>query len=183
MKEAIYLARAQEILRTRYEEALLNIRRNHLGAAEEELRGMIEDEPGFVPAYNKVGVIAAREKRMEEAQAWFLATLDIDEDYAPALTNLGNIAYERKENGRAEQYYRSAISADAEFGTAYNNLGALLRDEGRVTEAIPLLKQARKLKSYRAKYDPVFKGSNTRGCIFIAAVGILTLLVLFLLLR
>lgn len=183
MKEATYLERAQEELRNKYLQAVGNMKGRAVEGAFAALEEIVEEEPGFVPAYNKLGVIEARRKRRDEADGWFRAALDIDDNFAPAYTNLGNIAHELGRQAQAIELYRMAIEVDEDYGVAYNNLGSVLRAEGRYGEAVPYLKKARRLKAYRAKAVPFSDRSAKSGCVFYVVLLVIALtVVVFILL-
>jgi Tfp pilus assembly protein PilF/Zn-dependent protease len=49
----------------------------------------VKSDPTFFPALNDLGVLAAKEGRLEEAKGYFYAALDAKRDYAHASYNLG----------------------------------------------------------------------------------------------
>jgi Flp pilus assembly protein TadD len=59
-----------------------------------------------------------------------------------ALDALGNLSAERGEQGLAEQSFKRVLSLDPIDLTALSNLGTLLAKQGKLSEAIPLLRSA-----------------------------------------
>ncbi|HUN86731.1 MAG TPA: tetratricopeptide repeat protein [Terracidiphilus sp.] len=63
-------------------------------------------------------------------------------DDKPALDALGNLRAERGENQIAEQTFQQVLKIDPNDLTALSNLGILRAKEGKLNEAIPLLRKA-----------------------------------------
>lgn len=169
MRESTHCERATDELRDKYERASTLILESSLGEAEDMLRGIVEHEPGFAPAYNKLGVIQVNRGERDEALEWFRAATEADEDYAPALTNLGNLALERGDEHQAKDYYNRAIEADKEYGPAHNSLGILLRQEGSLAESVRHLRIARRHGGYRVTADSLASPQGRRGCLILIA--------------
>ncbi|MFW6291051.1 MAG: tetratricopeptide repeat protein [Spirochaetota bacterium] len=167
MRESTHCERATDELRDGYERASTLILEKSLGEAEDILRWIVDREPGFAPAYNKLGVIEVNRGERDEALEWFRASVQADEDYAPALTNLGNLALERGDEHQAKSYYNRAIEADREYGPAHNSLGILLRQEGRLAESVRHLRIARKHGAYRVTADSLASPRGRRGCLIL----------------
>ena len=144
MTEATYYQRAAETIRERYDKAGESRREGCLEQAIEALQGIVRDEPGFAPAYNKLGVVEIARGAREPAREWFKEALRRDEDYAPALTNLGNLALEQQDYETAQLYYDRALAADEDFGAAHQNLAIVLQHQKRYADAVRHLRAARR---------------------------------------
>lgn len=167
MRESTYRERTKEDLRDQYDRASSLILEKSLGEAEEIFRDIVEREPGFAPAYNKLGVIQVNRGERDDALEWFLAAVEADDNYAPALTNLGNMALERGDEHQAKAYYNRAIDADREYGPAHNSLGILLRREGNLSESVRHLRIARRQGAYRVTYESISSPGGRRGCLLL----------------
>ncbi|MFW6313795.1 MAG: tetratricopeptide repeat protein [Spirochaetota bacterium] len=167
MRESTYRERTSEELRDEYDRANTLILEKSLGDAEEMLLGIVDHEPGFAPAYNKLGVIEVNRGERDNALEWFLAALEADDNYAPALTNLGNLALERGEEHQAKAYYNRAVDADREYGPAHNSLGILLRREGNLSESVRHLRMARRQGGYRVTHESISSPGGRRGCLLL----------------
>jgi len=78
-----------------YDQALFFLEKWDLDKAEETLRKLIELEPEFAPAWNKLGVLFARRKDLRQAEECFEEALRLDPRMAEPHSNLGNIYLER----------------------------------------------------------------------------------------
>jgi tetratricopeptide (TPR) repeat protein len=170
MKEAIYRERASEDVKTRYSQAVDLLDHDRFNEAEPIFRQITRDEPGFAPAYNKLGVLHIKRRQPDEARRCFEQALAADREFAPALANLGNLAQQDNRRDEARRYYERALESDSDYGPAHNNLGVLLRREGRYAEAIGHLKRARRRKSYHVSPDGLSSPSGRRGCVFLAVL-------------
>lgn len=167
MKESTYRERTTESIREAYDNANRLIEEKALGEAEETLHAVVDAEPGFAPAYNRLGVIAIRRGRRDDAFDWFQAAIEADDTYAPALTNLGNMSLEAGNRAEARGYYGRAIDCDQEYGPAHNSLGVLLRQEGRHSEAVRHLRIARRQRAYHVEYQELSSPGGRRGCLLV----------------
>jgi len=59
---------------------------------------------------------------------------------------LGNIYFDAGDLSRAEYAYKRAIEEDPHFASAYHNLGVVYRKQGKISQAVKMLKKARKLE-------------------------------------
>ena len=79
-----------------------------------------------------------------EATAWKLLTQQqsLIQNDKEAMDAFGNLAAERGERETAEKAFRTVLQLDPANLTALSNLGTLLAKEGKLNEAIPLLRTA-----------------------------------------
>ena len=144
MVEATYYERADGDLKQQYDLANQQMQLGRLDQAVDRLSRIISQEPGFAPAYNKLGVAEIARGDRSAAEHWFERALEVDGRYAPALANLGNLALERREYGTAHELYVQALDADGECGSAHQNLAVVLQHQGRHHEAVRHLRIARR---------------------------------------
>ena len=185
MTEATYYERATEDVRGWYDEAGRSRRDGQLERAAETLQEIIRCEPGFAPAYNKLGVLEIARGHRDSAREWFVRALRFDEQYAPALTNLGNLALEQQDYETAQLYYDRALVADSEFGAAHQNLAIVLQHRSRYADAVRHLRAARRghRRSVVPHSPPDSGASNQRRLLVYAAVAVGLVALLFLILR
>ena len=144
MVEGTYYDRAGTVVRSRYDLANEQMQAGRLEEAVDILSLIVSQEPGFAPAYNKLGVAEVARGDRAAAERWFELALEADGRYAPALANLGNLALERREYGTAQALYVEALEADGEYGSAHQNLAVVLQHQGRHHEAVRHLRMARR---------------------------------------
>lgn len=83
-----------------------NLRLGRLGQAEQMLRRALEQDAGFVPAVNNLGVVAAEQERWGEARHLFQTAFALDsgrseeirDNLRLALANLENSGYATENN-------------------------------------------------------------------------------------
>lgn len=114
----------------------------HFDEAEKRYRDVVEKFPDRPEGYNKVGVIYAERRNLEEARAWFQSALSKDPAYAPSLTNLGNLLLEDGKVDDAIVYYTMAINSDQTYVPAHRNMAVALRRQGRYFESVRHLRRS-----------------------------------------
>ncbi|PYQ37905.1 MAG: hypothetical protein DMF77_25560, partial [Acidobacteria bacterium] len=78
----------------------------------------------------------ARQGRLDEAVAHYVAALRIKPDFAEAHNNLGLVLADQGKVGEAMSHYAEALRVLPDYLEAHNNLGVALMGQGRDTEAI-----------------------------------------------
>jgi tetratricopeptide (TPR) repeat protein len=78
----------------------------------------------------------ARQGRLDEAVARYVAALRIEPDFAEAHNNLGLVLADQGKVGEAMSHYSEALRVLPDYLEAHNNLGVALMGGGRDTEAI-----------------------------------------------
>ncbi|HEY8149851.1 MAG TPA: tetratricopeptide repeat protein, partial [Vicinamibacteria bacterium] len=78
----------------------------------------------------------ARQRRLDEAVAHYVAALRIKPDFAEAHNNLGLVLADQGKVGEAMRHYSEAVRVLPDYLEAHNNFGVALMGEGRNTEAI-----------------------------------------------
>ena len=164
MLEKIYLEKASEEVVEKYEEGTEAVDIGEFEKAEKILHGVLEKDPEFVPAYNKLGVIEFYRKNFEKAEEKLKKAHEIDDEFPPTITNLGSLAREKGNEEKAKNLYEKAVKINPDYGPAHNNLGVVYREENNYGKAVKHLKKARKLGSYAVKMKdtPLYKSP---GCL------------------
>lgn len=185
MKEKDYLEELEETnkeVTKSYIEGVGRLERGNLDEAEEIFIKIKDEEPSFVPTYNKLAIISIYRKDMAGARQLLEKALQLDNEFAPALTNLGSIIKEEGTREEAKKYYQKAIEIDPDYGPAYNNLGVIYKEEGNISESVKNLKKANKLKSYSVAYQdrPFYKEP---GCLIPTLIIIGVLAVIYILFK
>jgi tetratricopeptide (TPR) repeat protein len=101
-------------------------------------------DPALPLSYLHMGLIDFGGGRMENAVRWLeegLGKLSV-EDRKQALVTLGQAHQALGDLGRAEECYRAALQEDPREVSALVGLGRLLRQQGKLEEARPLLEKA-----------------------------------------
>lgn len=96
---------------------------------------VVEAAPNHAPTYQRLGLVALRQGRLEEARRSFERSLSIDPADAMCLNNLGNVLREQGRLRRAVSAYRRALEHRPRYPSALFNLGATLVVLGEPLEA------------------------------------------------
>lgn len=150
MTEREHCEKVEQDAVSAYEKALSDIEQDELESAKASLLESLRIAPGFAPACNKLGVIAALKKQSKEATENFQRAIELDEKYGPAFSNLGNLQQEAGNLDKAAQLYEKACSRDRTYWQARNNLASVRRAQGRSRESVALLREARRIRFARA---------------------------------
>jgi len=182
MKESYYKEQLSEKQKNEYQEALDLLEQGKRKKAAKKLNRLLEEKSNFPPALNKIAVINIYQNKLNEAQKVLNKILGQDPDYAPAITNLGSIAREMGNLERAKKLYHQAIEVNEDYGPAYNNLGVIYREEDNYAESVKYLKKARKKGSisYKLSTDKPFY--KEPGCLFVAFLAVVLLIILYIIL-
>ncbi|MBX7246218.1 MAG: tetratricopeptide repeat protein [Candidatus Sumerlaeaceae bacterium] len=104
--------------------------------------------PGAWEAHNQIGVIMAREGRLDDAMERFRKALSVKPDYAEAHCNLGLALLSKGDAGEAEAELRRALQLMPNYAEAQNGLGVLLAQAGRKKEAAEHFTRALELQPF-----------------------------------
>ncbi|MFC4161789.1 tetratricopeptide repeat protein [Chitinimonas lacunae] len=95
----------------------------------------------------QIALQSHQQGRWQEAANLYQRVLDADPNNVNALHLLGLLIYQAERNyPLAEQFIRRALALHPTWPEALNNLGSVLRDSGRLVEALEYFQQARTLK-------------------------------------
>ena len=114
--------------------------------ADRLFRELARRFPDHPEGFNKVGVVYAQQKDLDQAREWFQRALAVDGRYPPALTNLGNLLLEGGQTQEAIAYYTLALQHNPSYGPAHKNLAVALRRQGRHFEAVRHLRRGDRLE-------------------------------------
>ncbi|MFH1277402.1 MAG: tetratricopeptide repeat protein [Candidatus Eisenbacteria bacterium] len=97
---------------------------------------------GVAESHFRLGLIAEREGRIEEAEGEYRRSAEGDPNHALTRVNLGALLARRGRMEEAEHFFREAIAIDPDYPKAYLNLGTLLYRQGRTEEGKGALERA-----------------------------------------
>lgn len=118
--------------------------------SEDAYHQAIEKDPNYADAYSRLGSLFRKLRRFAEAEENYHQAITKDPnnfDAAFIYFRLGEVLRELERWGEAEVAFRQAILKDPKYADAYLGLGNLLRTNGRIKEALSLLKKAIDLDS------------------------------------
>ena len=120
-------------------------RQGNLDGAEKKFRQVILGDSRNIHGLNLLGMICVNTGRHEEAVKLISEALKINPADAQAQGNLG-LAYQRMGNLKlAERCFRKSIEIGAKTPTIFNSLGNVLRESGRVAEAVQVYESTLKV--------------------------------------
>ena len=131
--------------------ALTHAQRTALDAARAELvdaQMAVADQPA---AHLNLGVLAANEGRLEDAEDAYRTALRLDPLFLPARFNLATLFNRIGRNREAEAVLRGGIDRVPDDGELHYSLGLLLAEEQRLEEAAGSLGRAATLIPARAR--------------------------------
>lgn len=122
--------------------ARLTERNGSLEQAEQMYRSMQQKHAGDATLEHRLGVVAARQGRFEDARQHFTKAKSAGGESAELLVDLGYCCYLMDDLPAAEQALRSALARDPNNRRARNNLGLVLGGEGRFNDSLAEFKLA-----------------------------------------
>ena len=127
--------------------AAIDIVRNDLAGAEENLRLALEANPRLANAHYKLGWIAEKQGRPGDAEAEYLKELAITPKHVKALYNLARIYQASGRPEKEREALEKCLEADPKFALAYFYLARLDLERGeRYADAIELVRKGIDLK-------------------------------------
>lgn len=114
-----------------------------LNEAEQYYLEAIKLKKDYSEAYNNLGTIYLRQKRLDEAITMFHKALENIYYSTPefAYYNLGRANEEKGDDDKAIEYYEMAIELKKPYLDPYGRLGALYQRKGRYGEALRVFQQ------------------------------------------
>jgi len=103
--------------------------------SEQELKQIIEKQPGNADAYYKLGWIQAKNKEFQQAISNFKKAVAIDDSLVGVYNNLGNIYFTMGNRQEAAKYYIEAIKRRPSLIDPHFNLGVIYYYQGMLEEA------------------------------------------------
>ncbi len=92
-------------------------------------------EPENADAWNNLGAVCMRIRRMSEAREAFERAYRLDPGRADFLVNLGSLSLKQSDPDKAKEYLELALQLDASHAAAHANLAITLAMFGRLEEA------------------------------------------------
>lgn len=135
-----WVARRQELDRA-LSVARLTERQGNLDEAMITYRKILEADPDNVLAHHRVGAVAVKERRFEDARMSFETAMRLAEPSAELLNDVGYLHYLRQDLPNAEALFRQSLTKEPRNKLARNNLGLALAEQGRFDEALAEFRQ------------------------------------------
>jgi spermidine synthase len=88
------------------------------------------------PFAYRLGEMCSRQRRLDEAAAFYAEALRFDPDYVEAHNALGNLLAAQGKHEEALDHHMTAIKLSHGSAVAYNNMACTLSEQGRVAEAL-----------------------------------------------
>ena len=118
--------------------------------AKSNIKKAIELQPDYAEAYNNIGRVYVKIKKINRAISNFRKAIELKPDYCEAYNNLGVVLGENKQYDKAENILRQVLQINPEFEEAYVNLGVMLTNAMKYEEAKKVLVQALKINPKNA---------------------------------
>ncbi|NLU10420.1 MAG: tetratricopeptide repeat protein [Tepidanaerobacter acetatoxydans] len=168
---------------------LINKAEHHMELGEYQQARKIYNEillidPNNARAYNKLGVISAREENLEQAKIYFIKALELNPKLSSASSNLGNIYFETGDFEKAKDCYEKAIALDPDNPVPYNNLAVIYKKSKDIDKFVKFYKKSVELSTQRLNdiTKMQLKKKETIKSPYMAIFGfIIVVLVLYLL--
>jgi Flp pilus assembly protein TadD len=122
--------------------ARLTERKGNLQNAEQMYRSLQSQHGNTPELEHRMGVVAARQGRFEEARQHFANAAAGGRESPELMTDLGYCCYLMDDLPAAEHALRSALARDPNSQRARNNLGLVLGGQGRMDESMAQFKLA-----------------------------------------
>lgn len=93
-------------------------------------------DPGFAPAYHYLGALLTKNDKPKEALPMLRKAVALRENYDEALVGLAMALEETENSDEALEIFNKLLSKDEDNASLHNTIGNLLKDHGRIEEAI-----------------------------------------------
>src|SRR5206468_1556116 len=117
-----------------------------LDAAIAEFRATVRLAPQQPQAHEALARALSAQKKTGEAIAEMKKAAELSGDQPEVRDELGSLIAQNKDYSGAETEFRAALSSNPQYEPALLHLGVVLLNEGKQTEAKPLLQQAVQVK-------------------------------------
>ena len=116
--------------------ARLGERHGQVTTAEKIYQEVIVDHPQNVIALHRLGVMAAKDHRLDEANDLFQKALEQEPENVEILVDLGYAHFLQDDLVKAEQFLKQAVALDGQNQRARNNLGQVLAQMGNWDDSL-----------------------------------------------
>lgn len=117
-------------------------RRNQPQRAMQAYRVLLQHNPADARVYHRLGVIAAREGHLDQAEQYLKQAQQLGLHSADLLADLGYLYYLQHRLDVAEQYLQQALKADPGHKRAAVNLGLVLGSQGKFDQALAMFRRS-----------------------------------------
>jgi Flp pilus assembly protein TadD len=128
-------------IRTLYVMADIMVKQGREDQAEAVLTRLINEHPGFTPAYNSLAELKMRHRRTDEAVKILEKGLAVDSKDPVLLNNLGMCWMIKQKYEKALKYFTEAAGVNPESTRYRANMAVALGFMGRDNEALALYRQ------------------------------------------
>ena len=108
---------------------------------------VLDLNPGAAGALVNLGTIYYRLRKFDEAEKYYLQSVEADPAYSLAQFNLGNLYDELGRDQKAMEHYRRAVSLNPRYADAHFNIALLCERQGDALKAVHHWKAYLKLDS------------------------------------
>jgi len=122
--------------------ARLSERNGNQVGAKKIYRYILTEQPENALVLHRMGVIAGREARFEEAVGYFEKSKAAGNESAELLSDLGYVYYLNHEIERAQQTLEKAYQTDPDYEAAQTNLAIVYAEQGNDSAALSLFRHA-----------------------------------------
>jgi len=133
-------------LKAIYEEGATLLQNGQMAAAAQRFEALLEREPRHVPTLQLLGIIRARQARLEEAVTLLTKATQIDPNSAEAHNNLGLALHACRRTAEAVPHFETALRLNPTYAIACNNLGMALATLGELQQALVSYERALELQ-------------------------------------
>jgi tetratricopeptide (TPR) repeat protein len=136
-----------------YQEANQLLQTNKPKDALKLFMKILDHQPDYEPALNKVGVIFAHAGDTEQARVWFQRALDVNPEFGPALGNMAGLLADHNQIDEALDLYLKASRLSPDNPYILNNLAALYKQKGDLENYLKNFKLSQSLFRDQAKRE------------------------------
>jgi len=105
--------------------------KNELVTAREEYLRAVEVEPDFALAHNRLGMLAWRQDRFEEAESHYREALELDPDNPATHDNYGALLLKQGRYGKAVDRFQKALEIEPMYESAHRGIATAWMHQGR----------------------------------------------------
>ena len=117
-------------------------RRKQPQRAKQAYQALLQRNPSDARVYHRLGVIAAREGHLDQAEQYLTQAQKLGLHSADLLADLGYLYYLQHRLDAAEQYLQQALKADPGHKRAAVNLGLVLGTQGKFDKALAMFRRS-----------------------------------------
>ena len=114
-------------------------------------REALQLKPECAEAHNGIGVILARQGRLDEAAGCFADALRFKPEYPEARFNLARVFIQRQQLDKAIAELEEALRLAPYYADAHNSLANVLAQQGKTDEAVTQYEEALRFKPEHAE--------------------------------